>query len=337
VIIGFASATGIALLAADPRVQALAPALVPSLIRPVRRAPARASQAAVAWGVEAVGAPLLWRAGVRGKGVRIGQLDTGVDGGHPALRRRLAAWAEFDQDGELVPGSRPRDPDGHGTHTAGTLVGLKSDGTAIGMSPEAELCAALVIEGGRVLLRILAGLEWTIEQGVRVLSLSLGIRGYTPFAVEIVRRLREAGVLLVAAIGNEGAGTSRSPANYPEALSVGAVNRQGAVASFSSSMRFEREVEPTAPDVVAPGVGILSLRPGSGRALMDGTSMAAPHVAGLAALLFSAKPEATVAEVEAAIVSSARLPQGADPLRYGRGTVDGPAAYAALTGERLDG
>jgi len=336
VMIGLASAAGIAGLAADPRVQALAPALVPSLIRPVRRTAAKATRAAIAWGIEAVGAPALWDSGARGQGVRIGQLDTGVDAGHPALRRRIAAWAEFDWNGELVPGSRPHDPDGHGTHTAGTLVGLSSGGTRIGVAPEAELCAALVIEGGRALLRIVAGLEWAIEQGVRVLSLSLGIRGYSPFAIEIVQRLREAGVLPVAAIGNEGAGTSRSPGNYPEALSVGALDRKGTVASFSSSMRFERETEPTAPDVVAPGVEILSLRPGGGRVVMDGTSMATPHVAGLAALLFSAKPEATVAEVEAAIVEATRpLPEGADPFRYGHGAVDGPGAYAALTGAEL--
>jgi subtilisin family serine protease len=288
--------------------------------------------------VEAVGAPALWRSGARGQGVRIGQLDTGVDAGHPALRRRIAAWAEFDPNGDLVPGSRPHDPDGHGTHTAGTLVGLSSGGTAIGVAPEAELCAALVIEGGRALLRILAGLEWAIQQGVRIISLSLGIRGYSPFAIEIVQRLREAGVLPVAAIGNEGPGTSRSPGNYPEALSVGAIDRKGAVASFSSSMRFERENEPTAPDVVAPGVDIVSLRPGGGRIAMDGTSMATPHVAGLAALLFSAKPDATVSEVEAAIIAGARpLSPDTDTVRYGRGAVDGPAAFAALTGTELKG
>ncbi len=331
VTIGFVDEASLHQLAGDPRVQAIAPAEAPSLIRPVRRAAAAADGPAIAWGIADIGAPALWKEGVRGAGVRIAHLDTGVDGGHPTLRRRIGAWAEFDAEGERVAESTPHDPDGHGTHTAGTLVGGRTGGTAVGMAPEAELCAAIVIEGGRVLLRILAGMEWGIGEGARVLSLSLGIRGYTPFAIELMQRLRAAGVLPVVAIGNEGAGTSRSPGNYPESLSVGAANARGLVADFSSSMRFERALEPTAPDVVAPGVGIVSARAGGGREEMDGTSMATPHVAGLAALLFSARPEATVAEVEAAIFAGVRpLPAGADPIRYGRGAVDGPQALAAL-------
>ncbi len=343
VMIGFTDAAGAAALAADPAVEMVAPAAAPSLIRPVRRAPARgATSAQPAWGLTAIEAPRLWREGVTGTGIRIGHLDTGVDADHAALRGRVAAWAEFDADGKRVTGSVPRDPDGHGTHTAGTLCGAagraktgggKAGGGPIGMAPAAEICSAMVIEGGRVLLRILAGMEWVIGEGARVLSMSLGIRGYTPFAVELMVRLREAGVLPVIAIGNEGPGTSRSPGNYPEALSVGAVDRRRRVADFSSSMRFERAIEPSAPDIVAPGVEIVSARAGGGREVMDGTSMATPHVAGLAALLFSARPEATVEDVEAAIFASAHPLDGeADAIRYGRGLVNGPAALAALMG-----
>ena len=331
VSIGFVDEEGLDRLAGDSRVRALSSAETPSLIRPVRRAAAPARGPALAWGVADLGAPALWKEGVRGAGVRIAHLDTGVDGSHPALKQRIGAWAEFDAEGERVPESMPHDPDGHGTHTAGTLVGGQSGDTAVGMAPEAELCAAIVIEGGRVLLRILAGMEWAVGEGARILSLSLGIRGYTPFAIELMQRLRAAGVLPVVAIGNEGPGTSRSPGNYPDALSVGAADAKGLVADFSSSMRFERALEPTAPDVVAPGVAIVSARAGGGREEMDGTSMATPHVAGLAALLFSAKPEATVAEVESAIFASVRpLPDGADPIRYGRGAIDGPQALRIL-------
>src|SRR5205814_7481129 len=103
-----------------------------------------------------------------------------------------------------------------------------------------------------------------------------------------------AGVLPVFAIGNEGPGTSRSPGNYTETLSVGAVDRHMRVPAFSSSIHFNRDLDPDQPDLVAPGVGVISARPGGGYMAMDGTSMATPHVTGVAALLWEAKPEATV-------------------------------------------
>ena len=137
--------------------------------------------------------------------------------------------------------------------------------------------------------------------------MSLGIRGFTPFWVDITRRLRENGVLPVFAIGNEGPGTSRSPGNYPEALSVGAIDSNDHVAAFSSSIKFDRPIEPYQPDCVAPGVNVNSAKPGGGIQSMDGTSMATPHVAGVAALLFGSQPNSSVDDIQLAILKTVPL------------------------------
>ena len=141
--------------------------------------------------------------------------------------------------------------------------------------------------------------------------------------------LRDSGVLPVIAVGNEGPGTSRSPGNYPRSVSVGAHDRNGVVADFSSSQRFVRRSQPLVPDVVAPGVDVISAAPGGKWRSMDGSSMAVPHVAGLAALLLQAEPTATVARLERAIFKSAERGAMA-PDRANRGAVHAERALAAL-------
>lgn len=316
-------------LEAHPQVDEVQPAEQLSLIRPVKAAAASYS-GRTTWGIRRVGAPKLWAEGLTGKGVRVGHLDTGVDGKHPALVHCIKGFAEFDFDGNRVPNARPYDSDEHGTHTAGTICGGKIRGMAIGVAPGAELYSGLVIEGGNALLRVLAGMEWLLEENVRVLSMSLGFRGFTPFFRAVTQRLRDAGALPVFAIGNEGPGTSRSPGNYSEALSVGASDYRRRVAWFSSSILFNRPDEPHQPNVVAPGVAVVSAKPGGGGQMLDGTSMATPHVAGLAALLWEAKPDASVAQIEAAIQSSCDILEKEDPTRYGFGQVNATRALKTL-------
>jgi subtilisin len=105
-----------------------------------------------------------------------------------------------------------------------------------------------------------------------------------------------------------------------------------AVADFSSSQHFDRAADPIVPDVVAPGVDIISAVPGNRYKSMSGTSMATPHVAGLAALLFAAKPGATIDEVERAILESCARPAGMTSERGGHGVPNAPRALAALMG-----
>jgi subtilisin family serine protease len=329
VAVGFVDRERAEAMAAHSKVEDIQPAEQLSLIRPVK-AGAGTYSGRVSWGIRRIGADRLWAEGLTGKGVRVGHLDTGVDGKHAALAERIRGFAEFDFEGERKPKAKPHDSDEHGTHTAGTICGGKIRGMAIGVAPKADLYSGLVIEGGNALLRVLSGLEWLLEEKAQVLSLSLGFRGFTPFFRAITVRLREQGMLPVFAIGNEGPGTSRSPGNYSEALSVGAVDTRRRMAWFSSSIIFNRPDEPRQPNVVAPGVGVVSARPGGGGQMMDGTSMATPHIAGLAALLIEAKPDATVAQVEEAIQKTSEALKREDPTRFGFGFVNGPLALKYL-------
>ncbi len=274
------------------------------------------------WGLATIGAQAAWSAfGVTGRGVRIGHLDTGVDASHPDLQGKIAAWAEFDGDGNRVA-SAPHDSGIHGTHTAGILVGGSASGAPIGVAPGAKLISGLVLNGtSGTLLQVLAGMQWVLDpdgdpstdDGAQVLSMSLGAPGqYTVFQT-ITDRLLAAGVLPVFAVGNEGPGNADAPGNCVGAMSVGATMYSDQIAPFS-------------------GGGIPSSIPGGLYQTMSGTSMATPHVAGAAALLLEANPALTVSQLRDALTSTAvdLGDPGAD-VRFGAGRLDVPAALAAVT------
>ncbi|MEP6925639.1 MAG: S8 family serine peptidase [Pyrinomonadaceae bacterium] len=301
-----------------------------SLIRPAMVANAASSQKKN-WGIESLKVKQVWDAGFTGKGIFVGHLDTGVDGSHPALKNAIASFARFDALGrEEKPAPKAKDSDEHGTHTAATIAGRTASGVEIGIAPEAMLASAEVIEGGDVVARVLGGMDWAVGKGIKVLSMSLGLRGWWQDFLPLTRLLRARNILPVFAVGNEFAGTSRSPGNYAQALSVGAYDKNIQMADFSCSQRFNRKRDPLVPDLVAPGVDILSARPGGGYQLMSGTSMATPHIAGLAALLWQAKPHATVSQIEKAIFASCTLPANMSMERGNRGVPDAVKALAAL-------
>jgi subtilisin family serine protease len=330
VMLGTVDRAGLLALRADSNVASVSGAPMLSPIRPHRVADAKLEEK-LTWGIEQLNIPQLWDEKLTGDGILVAHLDTGVDGKHPALAGAVAHFAEFDRLGRAVkPAPRPRDSGDHGTHTAGTIAGRPVNGRHIGVAPKAKLASAMVIEGGDAVARVLGGMDWAVGLGARVLSLSLGFRGWWPDFLALTRILRQKGMLPVFAVGNEEAGSSRSPGNYPEALSVGACDRNGRVPAFSSSQRFKRRTDPVVPDLVAPGDDVISARPGGGYQTMDGTSMATPHVAGLAALLLQAHPKATAGEVERAIFESCRRPRGMTEARAGRGIPDARKALRAL-------
>jgi subtilisin family serine protease len=300
------------------------------------------------WGIERIGAPAAWGAiGARGKGIKVAVLDTGVDATHPDIKGKIAHWAEFDARGLPVKGSKPHDTDEHGTHVAGTIVGGNASGRWIGSAPEAEILAAMVLHGndGGTDAQVLAGMQWAIEKGADVISMSLGGLTleadapdiYTNVIVEALQR----GVVVVAAVGNEGGQTTGSPGNDLFAVGVGATDYRDIVAGFSGGrthiVRESQVVAPEhlpltyqKPDVVAPGVAIFSSTPGGKWKWLNGTSMATPHVAGALALLLSGTriKQKVTAEQRVFLLqdlltgSVEELGEAGQDQRYGFGRID---------------
>ena len=296
-----------------------------------------------------IGALAVWGAfGCRGRGIKVGLLDTGVDATHPDLVGKIAAWAEFDAKGERVlKSTTPHDPDGHGTHCAGTIVGGNASGRWIGVAPEAEIAAALVISGakGGTDAQVLAGIDWAIEQGVDVINMSLGGLIWGPdvpstYTSAILNALR-VGIPVVTAIGNEGSQTSGSPGNDLFAFAVGATDYRSWAAGFSGgrtqvirkSPFFPADSLPlvySKPDISAPGVAVLSAAPNGDWRHLNGTSMAAPHVAGAVALLLSAtdikdavKPHERAFVIQDLLTGSAEeLGEAGQDHRFGFGRHD---------------
>lgn len=257
------------------------------------RAPAREEKTAT-WGLKATGVPA---SACSGKGVRVAVLDTGFDLKHPDFPNRAVVSKSF------VPGELAQDGHGHGTHCIGTSCGPKDPwrGPRYGIAWEAEIHAGKVLDntGGGADGWILTGVNWAITARCDVLSMSLGaaVEPGTPwsrvFETVAIRALKQ-GSLIVAAAGNESerrAGVFAPvghPANCPSVLAVGAVDENLEPGFFSNRASGAGGGE---IDVAAPGVDVYSsfLMPDRYRRL-SGTSMATPHVAGLAALWAEALP-----------------------------------------------
>jgi subtilisin len=332
VILGTVDEKGYQELKKEPAVKTVSEAPQISLIKPVSGKVAAATKGAT-FGITRLKVDKLWEKGITGAGVLVGHLDTGVDGKHPAFKGgAIAKFAQFDDFGEIVPGAKATDSGDHGTHTAGTIAGRPVKGSKFGVAPGAQLASAMVIEGGDVIARILGGMNWIVGEGAKILSMSLGLRGVHEEFLPLIQAIRSRGILPVIAVGNEGPGTSRSPGNYDLVLSVGASDQADGVADFSSSQRFKRSDDPLVPDIVGPGVDTLSAMPGGGTGEMSGTSMATPHIAGLAALLWEAKPGATVEQIQNAIFGSCKRPATMPAARANRGIPDAVVALGILLG-----
>ncbi|MBI5255724.1 MAG: S8 family serine peptidase [Burkholderiales bacterium] len=280
------------------------------LIRPEFTGALANIPAGVSWAIKLLKIDKLWERGLRGQGVVVGHLDTGVDVKHPSLIHAVSCFADVRSDGQLEENTNPRDSGQHGTHTAGLLCGSVLDGAEFGCAPQAQLASAIVIEGGDVARRVLRGLDWCVGKKVRIVNLSVGVPGFNPAFQPVMSALRARDVLAIVAVGNEGPNTSRSPGNYAEALSVGAIQPDGAVWPRSSTQSFDRTSDPLVPDIYAPGAEVWSTWPNGAAMMLSGTSMASPHVAGLAALLLQAAPNASAGDLEVAIRTSIEQPVG---------------------------
>lgn len=280
----------------------------------------------------------------KGEGVRLAILDTGVDPDHQDLEIDPSNWAEFDENAAQVD-SEPHDDHGHGTHVSGIATGGNASGTAIGVAPDATLMVGKVLneDGMGTFSQILAGMEWAVVNDADVMSMSLGSSGYNEEMIDPVRNAENAGVVVVASIGNGGPGTSGSPGNVFETIGVGATNENQSVTSWSSGETIDTADDwggaaPSdwpdtyvKPDLVAPGVDVISATPGEDEyAEFDGTSMAAPHVAGTVVLMESAASKhaennPSVSMVKKALATTA-IDLSEPETRQGAGFVDAKGA-----------
>ncbi|MEU5994018.1 S8 family serine peptidase [Spirillospora sp. NPDC047418] len=285
-----------------------------------------------------VGVPAAWRAGYTGKGAKVAVLDTGVDAGHPDLKGRIAESANFSESADTV------DRFGHGTHVASTVAGTgaASGGERKGVAPDADLLIGKVLgdDGFGTDSSVIAGMQWAASRA-DVVNMSLGgapTDGSDPVSMALTNLTAEYGTLFVVAAGNEGTFASvGSPGTAEAALTVGAVDGRDRLAEFSSRGPVGIAAK---PEIVAPGVDIVAARAagtaagtptGAHYTKMSGTSMAAPHVAGAAALLVAKHPDWKAARLKAALVGTADPATGGDVYELGAGRLDvGEAAQAPV-------
>lgn len=249
----------------------------------IGKPPAAQPPQSTPWGIPTVGAPSVWPT-ASGAGSKVAILDTGIDLSHPDLQANVVGGVNF-----VSPAKSANDDNGHGSHVAGTVAASDNTIGVVGVAPTASLYAVKVLNrnGSGTLSGIIAGLDWAVQNSMNVVNMSLGTSSDVQSFHDACDAARAAGVLLVAAAGNSGDGDPATveagyPGAYASVLSVAALNQSGATASWSSS-------GPTL-DLAAPGVSVPSTYKGGSYATLSGTSMASPHVAGVAALLFSARP-----------------------------------------------
>ncbi len=271
----------------------------------------------IPYGISKVRAPESW-ARSTGAGRKVCVIDTGIDAGHPDLAPNFVEGVSTVGDGS----SDPADTHGHGTHVAGTIAAALNGSDVVGVAHEASLYVAAVFGSGGTATDedILEGLDWCLSKGAHIFSMSYGGGFSTPVEEAAYRAAHDAGVLLIAASGNDGPSVPIGfPARYDFVVAVGATDTNDNIASFS-----QRGPQ---LDVVAPGVSVLSDRRGGGTTTMSGTSMATPHVSGVAATLWAANPARTHVEIEQMLKATATdLGSSGFDNVYGHGRVDLAAA-----------
>lgn len=313
----------------------------------------------VEWHIDRVNAPDVWEMGIDGSGIVVASIDTGVQWDHPALKNKYRGYnpitGEVDHTYSFydpVYGNKvPYDDDGHGTHVTGIMVGSEpNDSYQIGVAPGAKWIAVQAFRGDSAYdSDLLAAAEWIMAPGgdytkaPDVVNNSWGGgKGLNEWYRDAVIAWREAGIFPVFAAGNTtpsnegGPGSVAIPANYPESFAVGATDSSNNLAEFS--LRGPSPYDEIKPDVSAPGVGILSSIPDDHYAYANGTSMAAPVVAGVVALLKQANYDLKVQDIENILKSTAvkrtdsEYPDSPNN-GYGYGIVDAEKAIQYVLGD----
>lgn len=289
-----------------------------------------ASGEVLPWGVDRIDADRVWDADANkvidaganaGRAVKVAVVDTGIDLTHPDLAANVVSSYNA-----IATTKSATDDNGHGSHVAGIIAGIDNTVGVLGVAPQTKLMAVKVLDrnGSGYYSDIIEGIQWSMNNGAKVINMSLGGTTDMQSLHDAIIAAYNAGIVIVVAAGNSGPGdnTVNYPAKYPEVIAVSATDSANAIASFSSR---GPEV-----DLAAPGVSIYSTYKGGTYATLSGTSMAAPHVAGAAALVIASGRATAPADVKALLQSTADDLgiSGQDNL-YGYGLVD---AQEAATG-----
>lgn len=231
-----------------------------------------------------------------GAGVRVAVFDTGIDGTHEDLHV-VGGFNTFNDDPYDV------DPHGHGTHVAGIIAALHNDVGVVGVAPEVELYSVVVLDenGAGAMSNLVDGILWAIDNDIHIINMSLGTSHPSTALEDAINEANKQGHIIVASSGNAGEDggedTMRYPAKYEHVIAVGAINPDDTVADYSS---YGQTL-----DLVAPGTSIRSTYPGNAYETRGGTSMAAPFVAGVIALMLGIDDSLTPSQVRAFLTGHA--------------------------------
>jgi subtilisin family serine protease len=300
------------------------------------------------WGSVYLGERFLEGKNFTGAGVRVGIADSGLDLTSACFRQlKLKKFVEIDKDTGRITEKTPTDSQWHGTFCTAILAGTKTHNFYRGMAPEVDLYVAKIFDNhwSSSIASVHRAFEFFIENKVNIVSMSLGCPNTEPAWAPIIKAYVGAGGILIAGIGNDygGGGPTISPGNYPlpGIMGIGAHDDKGVVWAKSGGGRVKWESEVFAPverevikpDLVAPGVGIMSIGRERKMDVSEGTSFATPHVSGLAACIQSAKPDWAGKQVLDAVMKHC-IEKGnpGKNERYGMGIIDVRALFKDLWG-----
>jgi subtilisin family serine protease len=231
----------------------------------------------VNWGLKMLSIPPLWEE-TQGKGVKVAVLDTGIDSQHPDFSDVVVGSEDFTDSKNGVA-----DMKGHGTHVAGIIAARRGNGGVVGVAPQAELLIGKVLRdnGLGTSKMVESGIRWAIEQKADIINVSLGSLKYSKPVHDAIKEAVKKGIFVICAAGNKGPylDTVLYPGKLDETVAVGAIDRKCKI--------WRRSSRGQQVDIVAPGHGVRSAYPPQKTAVLNGTSMAAPFVSGIAALMLA--------------------------------------------------
>jgi hypothetical protein len=274
--------------------------------------PTPSSTQVLPWGVDRVDAEKVW-AVTTADNIRVAVIDTGIDLDHPDLGANVKGGVNT-----IYPWRNADDDNGHGTHVAGIAAALNNTIGAVGVGPQIDLYAVKALDrrGSGYVSDIIEGIQWAINNDMDIINMSLGTTSDVKSFHDAVKTAKNAGIVIVSAAGNSGPGdnTVIYPAKYPESIAVSATTSSDSLASYSSR---GPEV-----DLAAPGSSIYSTYNNGAYATLSGTSMAAPHAAGAAAMVLAIRPGFTPDQVEFHLETNAEWLSNLSSNQQGAGLVD---------------